>query len=112
MINDNITRYQKLPHLKQARKGAIHDHYENIIVPVPSLQNKFSAVIEYTIHCIYKSITSSNDTNVSEMSAFSSASNITTESNSRSVSNGSLNFGIDGNSQNKLLPTRPGLVLP
>ena len=33
------------------------------------------------------------------MSTFSSASNITTESNSRNISNGSLIFGIDGNSQ-------------
>ena len=33
------------------------------------------------------------------MSAFSSASNITTESNSGSVSNGSPIFGIDGNYQ-------------
>ena len=34
------------------------------------------------------------------MSDFSSESNITTGSNSRSVSNGSIIFGIDGNSQN------------
>ena len=33
------------------------------------------------------------------MSRFSSASNITTESNSRCFSNGSLVFGFDGNSQ-------------
>ena len=52
---------------------------------------------------IYKSITSSNDTNLSEMSSFISASNITTESNSRSKSNGSLIFGIYGNYKNQLL---------
>ena len=53
------------------------------------------------------------------MSAFSSASNITTESNSRSVSNGSLIFGIDGNSQKSMTSndTRltiaiAGLIIP
>ena len=33
------------------------------------------------------------------MSSFSSVSDITTESNARNVSNGSLIFGVDGNSQ-------------
>ena len=58
-----------------------------------------SAAIKYTIHRSSKSITPSNDTNLSEISGFSYASNITTEINSRSFSNGSLAFGIDGNSK-------------
>ena len=66
---------------------------------ISSLQNNSSATIKSTIHRRSKSITSSNDTNSSEMSGFSSASTITTESNSRSSSNGSLIFGSDGNSQ-------------
>ena len=45
------------------------------------------------------SITSSNDTNSSVISGFSSEWNISSESNSRSFLNGSLIFGIDGNSQ-------------
>ena len=36
------------------------------------------------------------------MVSFSSASNIKTGSNSRNVSNGSLIFGIDGNSQKSI----------
>ena len=46
-----------------------------------------------------KSITSSNDTNSSVILGFTSTSNITSEINSRIFSNGSLIFGIDGNSQ-------------
>ena len=64
-----------------------------------SLQNKSSADIESTIHRSSKSITSSNYTNSYKMSGFSYASNITTEINSRSFSNGSLVFVTDGNFQ-------------
>ena len=44
-------------------------------------------------------MTSSNDTNVSEISSFRFASNITPESNARSNSNGSIIFVIDDNYQ-------------
>ena len=47
----------------------------------------------------FKSITSSNDHNISEISSFRSASNITTESNTRINPNGSLIFVIDANDQ-------------
>ena len=66
---------------------------------ISSLKNNLSAAIESTIHHSFKIITSSNDTNISEMSGFISKSNITTESNSISFSNCSLVFGIYGNSQ-------------
>ena len=95
----HITRYQELQNNKQTRKGVLLDYSENIKASITSLQNKSSAAIESTIHCSSKSITSSNDTNSSEISGFTSASNITYESNSRSFSNGSLVFGIDGNDQ-------------
>ena len=108
----HITRYQEIRHFKQARKGVINDDFEKIEVSISSLQNKSSAVIKSTTHCNCKTITSPNNTNISEMSAFSSASYITTESNSISVSNGPLNFGIDSNFQNQLLPMRPVLLLP
>ena len=58
-----------------------------------------------------KSITSSNGTNISEMSCFSSASNTTTEINARGNSNSSLIFGIDGNAKNQILPMRYVLIL-
>ena len=45
------------------------------------------------------------------MSAFSSASNITTGSNSRSVSNGSLVFGIDGNYQKPITSNETYLTI-
>ena len=50
----------------------------------------------------FRSITSSNDTNVSEMSSFRSVSNITTESNARSSSSASLLFRIDGNAKKSM----------
>ena len=95
----HITRYQELWNFKQARKGDLLDYSENMKATISSLYNKSSTVIKSTIHRSSKSITSSNDTNLSEISGFSSASNITTESNSRSFSNGSPVFGIDGNYQ-------------
>ena len=79
---------------------------------ISSLQIKPSAAIESTIHRSSESITSSNDTNLSEISGFRSASNITTESNSRSFSNSSLAFGIDGDSKKSLLPMRIVLLFP
>ena len=79
--------------------GVILDYSENIKASITSLQNKSSAAIKYTIHRGSKIITSSNDTNSSLISGFYSASNISSESNSRSFSNGSLVFGIDDNSQ-------------
>ena len=87
----HIKRYHELQHYKQAS--------ENIRASITSLQNKSSAAIESTIHRSSKSITSSNDTNSSLISGFYSASNISSESNSRSFSNGSLIFGIYGNAQ-------------
>ena len=92
-------RYQELQNYKKARKGVLFGYSENIRASITSLQNKSSAAIESTIHRISKSITSSNDTNSSVISGFSSASNISSDSNSRSFSNGSLMFGIDGNYQ-------------
>ena len=95
----HITIYQELHHYKHAWKVVLHEYSENIKASISSLYNKSSAAIEYTIHCSSESINSSNYTNISEISTFSSASNITTEFNSINVSNGSLIFGIDGNSQ-------------
>ena len=45
------------------------------------------------------------------MSIFSSASNITTEINSRSVSNASFIFGIDGNSQRPISSNETRLTI-
>ena len=45
------------------------------------------------------------------MSGFTSASNITTESNSRSFSNGSLVFGIDGNYQKLITSNETRLTI-
>ena len=95
----HTTRYQELQHYKQTQKGALLDYSEKIRASITSLQNKSSATIESTIHRSSKSITSSNDTNSSVISGFYSASNLSFESNSRSFSNGSLIFGIDGNYQ-------------
>ena len=95
----HTTRYQDLQNLKQACKGVLHDYSEKIRASITSLQNKSSAAIESTIYRISKSITSSNDTNSSVISGFSSASNLSFDSTSRSVSNGTLIFVIDGNSQ-------------
>ena len=66
---------------------------------ITSLQNKSYAAIKFNKYCSSNIITSSNDTNASEISGFTYASNITSESNSRSFINGSLIFGIDRNSQ-------------
>ena len=93
------TRYQELQNFKQNQKGVLLDYSENIKAPITSLQNKSSAAIKSNIHRSSKSITSSNEINSSEISGFTFASNITSESNSRSFSNGSLVFGIDGNSE-------------
>ena len=90
----HTTRYQELQNYKQARKGVLCDYSENIRTSINSLHNKSSAAIKSTIHR-----SSSNDTNSSVISDFSSASNLSFESTSRSVSNGTLIFGIDGNSQ-------------
>ena len=95
----HTTRYQDLQNLKQARKGVLHDYPEKIRASITSLQNKSSAAIESTIYWSSKSITSSNDTNSSVISGFSSASNSSFESTSRSVSNGTPIFGLDGNYQ-------------
>ena len=86
------TRYQELQNYKQTRKGALLDYSEKIRAPITSLQNKSSTAIEPNIHRSYKIITSSNDTNSSVISGFSSASNISYESNSISFSYGSLIF--------------------
>ena len=81
----NITRYQELHNFKQDRKCVLLDYSEKMKAYISSLQNKSYAAIKSTIHISSKSITSSNDTNSSEMSGFSYASNITTKSNSRSL---------------------------
>ena len=107
----HITKYQELQYFKQAQKGVLLDYSEKMKASIVSLQNKSSAAIEYTIHRSYKSTTSSNDTNSSEISGFSYASNITTESKSRSFSNGSLVFGIGSNYKKQSLPTRLALIL-
>ena len=88
MDKAHITRYQELQHLKQAGKGVILDYSEKIKSSIESLHNKSYDAIKSTIHNSSKSITSSNDTNLSEISGFGSASNITTESNSRSFPTG------------------------
>ena len=70
-----------------------------------------SSAIESTIHRSSKSITSSNHTDVSGMSSFRSASNITTGSNPRNMSNCSLIFGIDGNNQKQMIPNGTRLTI-
>ena len=85
MDKAHITIYQELQHFKANWKGVIHDYSENIKESISSLQNKLSTLIESTIHRSSKIITSSNDTNVSEMSEPRSVSNIKTESNSSSI---------------------------
>ena len=94
-----MKRYQDLQQYKQDWKGVLHEYPENIKAYISSLRNKSYSTIESTIHFSSKVITSSNHTDVSEMLPFSSESNITNGSNSINVSNGSLIFGIDGNSQ-------------
>ena len=88
----HITRYQELQNFKQAQKVVLFDYSEKMKASISSLHNKSSGAIESTMHHSYKIITLSNDTNISEMLGLSSASNITTERNSRNVSNGSLLF--------------------
>ena len=56
-------------------------------------------IMHYSFTPIFTNHLYTNDANPSVISGFSSASSITSESNSRSFSNGSLVFGIDGNSQ-------------
>ena len=72
----HTTRYQELQNYKQDCKGVLHDYSEKIRAPIKILQNKSSAVIKSTIHWSSKIITSSNDTNSSVISGFSSASNL------------------------------------
>ena len=96
---DHTIQYQGLQYYKQTRKGVLLDYSEKIRASITSLQNKSSDAIESTIHSSSKSITSSNETNSSVIPGLSSARNISSESNWRSFSNGSLVFGIDGNSQ-------------
>ena len=91
----HIIRYQELQHYKQTWKGVLLDYKERIKSYITSPQNKSSGAIESTTHRSSQSITSSNYTNSSEISGFTSASNTTTEINSRSFSNGSLVFGQD-----------------
>ena len=97
MANDHLTIYQELQNLKASRKGVIQDYYEKIKASFSILQNNSSAIIKYTKKRSYKSATSYNNTNVSEISSFSSACNIITESNKISNSNGSLIFVVEGN---------------
>ena len=111
MEKSHITGYQELQNFKSARKGVIQDYSENIKASVSILRKKSSAVIESTIHCGSKSIASPNDTKVSEISSFSSASNITTESNTRSNSNGSLIFGINVNAQKPITSNKTRLTI-
>ena len=63
------------------------------------------------MNCSSKSIALSNNPNISEMSTFSSASNITTESTSRKFSNGSLIFGIDGSFQKNITSNDTSLTI-
>ena len=92
----HLTIYQELPHFKDARMGVIQDYSEKIKASISSLQKKSFADIKSTIHHSSKTITSSNDRNVSEMSHFRSASNITTGSNKKI---NPIIFGIDSNAQ-------------
>ena len=54
-------------------EGCYSGLFQKIKAYILSLQNKSSAVIKSTIHRISKSITTSNNTNVSEMLSFSYA---------------------------------------
>ena len=95
----HITRYQELQHFKQAWKGVLIDYSETMKSSISILHNKSSAAIKSTIHRRSKNITSSNDTNSYEMSGFSYASIITTDSNLRMFQMVHF-FGIDDNYQN------------
>ena len=91
--------------------GVIKDYSEKIKASILRLQNISSAVIGFTIHHSSKSITSSNNTNINEISSFRSASNITAEFNARGNSNGSLIFGIDGNDQKSIYSNKTHFIL-
>ena len=69
----HIIRYIQLQHFKYARKVVLLDYSEKIKASIASLKDDSSASIEYTIYRSYKPITSSNDTNSSEILSFSSA---------------------------------------
>ena len=105
------TIYQELQHLKSARKGIIQDYSENIKASISILHHKSSTVLESSIHSSSKSITSSNDTTVSEMLSFWSTSNIKTESNARSNSNGSLIFGSVCNYQKSITSNKTCITI-
>ena len=75
------------------------------------LHNKSSSAIESIIRRSSKSITSSNDTNSSEMSGFGSESNIKTDIHSRIFPNGSLVFDIYGNSQKSITSNETCLTI-
>ena len=107
----HITRYQLLQHFKQDRKGVLHEYSEKIKASISSLHNNSSSYIESTIRRSSKSITSLNGTNISEMSNFSSASNITTEIDSINSSNVLLVFGIDGNYQKSITSNKTCLTI-
>ena len=88
----HLTRYQDLQLYKQTRMDVPLHYLENNKESITSIQNKSYAAIKSNIHCSSKSITSSNDTDSSEISGFTFASNITTESSSRIFPNGTLVF--------------------
>ena len=69
----HTTRYQELHNYKQTWKGVLLDYSENIRASITSLQNKSSAAIKSAIRRSSTSITSSNYTNSSVISGFSSA---------------------------------------
>ena len=72
MEKSHLTRYQEPQHLKADKKGFIQDHSEKNKASISSFHNKSSVVIKSTIYYSSKSITSSKDIHVSEMSSFSS----------------------------------------
>ena len=102
MHKTNLTRYKQLQHFKAARKGVINNYSENINFFITILQNISSAVIKSTINHSSNSITLSNDLNISDLSSFSTTSNIATEIIAISNSNGSLIFVIDGKSHKSI----------
>ena len=108
----HITRYQELQHFKNTRKGVLLDYSEKIKASISSLHNKSSAAIKSTIRRSSKIITSSNDTNSSEFSVFTSASNITTEITSRFFQMVHLFLVLMEILKNWLLPTIIILLLP
>ena len=67
-----ITRYQELHNYKKAQQGVLNEYSENIKSTITILHNESSSAIKFIIHRSSKSITSSNDTDISEMSSFSS----------------------------------------